>query len=71
MSKLENITCKDVSLETTVKIIHTTAFPIIMYGCENWTEKKSDRKKIDLSEILFVSGATLEDAAAPSGIRST
>ena len=39
------IKCKEVSLETKAKIIHTLIFPITMYGPESWTVKKADRKK--------------------------
>ena len=39
---------KDVSLETKAMPTHTLIFLITMYGCESWTVKKADRKKISL-----------------------
>ena len=46
MKELEEIMkCKDVSLETSTKIIHTLIFSVTMYGCGSWTVKKADRKK--------------------------
>ena len=52
MKEIGKITkCKEVSLETKVKIIHTLIFPITMSGCESWTVKKAHRKKSDSFEI--------------------
>ena len=38
---------KNVKLETMIKIVRAMVFPLIMYGCDSWTTKKADRKKID------------------------
>ena len=40
------IKSKDVSIEVKAKIIHSLLFPVTMYGCESWTLKKADRKKL-------------------------
>lgn len=45
------IKCKEGSVETKAKIIHTLVFPITMYRCKSWTVKKADGKKIDSFEI--------------------
>jgi len=45
------IKSKDVSLATKIKIIKTMVFPVTMYGCESWTIKQADRKKIDAFEL--------------------
>ena len=45
------IKCKEVSLETKAKVIHTFVLPISMFGCKSWMVKKADRKKIDSFEI--------------------
>ena len=52
MKELETmIKDKNITLETKIKIVRTMIFPIIMYGCEFWTTKKVDRKKIDSFEL--------------------
>ena len=38
------VKCKEASLETKAKIIHTLEFPITMYRYKSWTVKKADRK---------------------------
>jgi hypothetical protein len=45
------IKSKDVSLATKIKIIKTMVFPVTMYGCESWTIKQADRRKIDAFEL--------------------
>ncbi|OIR55924.1 MAG: uncharacterized protein A8A55_3328, partial [Amphiamblys sp. WSBS2006] len=42
---------KDISLTTKCKMVHAIVFPISMYGCESWTLKKADRKRIDAFEL--------------------
>ena len=46
----KSIKSRDVSLQTKAKNIDTVVFPITTYGCESWTVKKADRKKIDSFE---------------------
>ena len=43
--------CKEVTLESKAKIIHTLVFPITMYRCKSWTVRKPGRKNIDSFEI--------------------
>ena len=52
MGSLKSIS-KDrgIKLTTTIVIVHTLVFPIILYGAETWTIKKSDRKTIDAFEL--------------------
>ena len=38
-------------LTTKVHIIKAMVFPVVMYGCENWTEKKADCRRIDALEL--------------------
>lgn len=45
------IKSKNINLATKIKLIKTMVFPVIIYGCENWTIKKVDRKKIDAFEL--------------------
>ena len=39
---------RDITLETKVKAM---VFPVVMYGCENWTIKKAERQRIDAFEL--------------------
>ena len=43
-SILEN---KDITLPTKVRLVKAMVFPVVMYGCENWTIKKAEQWKID------------------------
>ena len=38
---------RDITLSTKVRIVDATVFPVIMYGCESWTIKKAERRRID------------------------
>ena len=42
---------RDVTLLTKVCIVKAMFFPVIMYGCENWTIKKGEHQKIDAFEL--------------------
>ena len=42
---------RDITLPTKVLIVKAMAFPLVMYGCEIWTIKKSDRRRIDAFKI--------------------
>src|SRR5215213_7395442 len=50
--KLEKIMKdRDVSLRTKIRIVYAMVFPVFLYGCESWTLKKTERKKIDAFEM--------------------
>ena len=52
MSKLDSIfKSRDITLPTTVRLFKTMVFPLVMYGCESWTVKKAERRKIDAFEL--------------------
>ena len=34
---------RDITLSTTVRLVKAMVFPVVMYGCENWTVKKAER----------------------------
>ena len=38
---------KDITLLTKVHLAEAMVFPVVMYGCESWTIKKAEHKKID------------------------
>ena len=39
---------RDITLPTKVHLVKAMAFPVVMYGCESWTVKKAERRKIDV-----------------------
>ena len=42
---------RDITLLTKVHLVKAMVFPIVMYGCENWTIKKAERQRIDAFEL--------------------
>ena len=49
MTKLDSIfKSRDITLPTNVRLVKALIFPVIMYGCESWTIKKAERRKIML-----------------------
>ena len=42
---------RDITLSTEVCLVKAMVFPVVMYGCESWTEKKAERRKIDAFEL--------------------
>ena len=42
---------RDITLPTKVHLVKAMAFPVVMYGCENWTVKKAKRCRIDAFEL--------------------
>ena len=52
MTNLDNILkSRDITLSTKVCLVKAMVFPVVMYGCENWTVKKARRQKIDAFEL--------------------
>ena len=52
MTNLDSIIkSRDITLPTKVCIVKAMAFPVIMYGCENWTKKKAEHWRIDAFEL--------------------
>ena len=52
MTNLDSILkSRDITLPTKVRLIKATVFPAVMYGCESWTMKKAECRKIDASEL--------------------
>ena len=50
MTNLDSILkSRDIPLVTKVHLVKAMVFPVVMYGCESWTIKKSERQKIDAS----------------------
>ena len=42
---------RDISLPTKVHLVKTMVFPVVMYGCESWTVKKAEPRRIDAFEV--------------------
>ena len=42
---------RDITLATKVRLVKAMVFPVVMYGCENWTIKKDERQRIDAFEL--------------------
>ena len=52
MTNLDNILkSRDITLSTKVHIVEAMVFPVIMYGCESWTIKKAEHRRIDAFEL--------------------
>ena len=44
---------RDITLPTNVRLVKAMVFPVVMYGCESWTVKKAERRRIDAFELWF------------------
>ena len=42
---------RDISLPTKVRLVKAMVFPVVMYGCESWTIKKAEHRRIDAFEL--------------------
>ena len=46
---------KDITLPTKVRLVKAIVFPVVMYGCESWTIKKAEHRRIDVFELFWQS----------------
>ena len=54
MTNLDSILkSRDITLPTKVHLVKAMAFPVVMYGCESWTVKKSEHQRIDALELCY------------------
>ena len=52
MTSLDSILkSRDITLPTKVRLVKAMVFPVVMYGCESWTIKKAERRRIDVFEL--------------------
>ena len=52
VTKLDGVLkSRDITLRTKVCIVKAVVFPVVMYGCESWTIKKAERRRIDAFEL--------------------
>ena len=42
---------RDITLSTKAPLVKASVFPVVMYGCESWTVKKADHRRIDAFEL--------------------
>ena len=54
MTNLDSIfKSRDITLPTKVRLVKAMVFPVVMYGCENWTIKKTQHQRIDAFELWY------------------
>ena len=52
MTNLDGILkSRDITWPTKIRLVKAMAFPVVMYGCENWTIKKTERRRTDAFEL--------------------
>ena len=52
MTNLDSIfKSRDITLPTNVHLVKAVVFPVVMYGCESWTVKKAEGRRIDAFEL--------------------
>ena len=51
MTNLDSILkSRDITLPTKVRLVKAMIFPVVLYGCESWTIKKAEHRRIDVGE---------------------
>ena len=54
MTNLDSIfKSRDITLPKKVHLVKAVVFPVVMYGCESWTIKKAERRRIDAFELWY------------------
>jgi len=54
MTNLDRILkSRDITLSTKVCLVKAIVFPVVMYGCESWTVKKAEHRRIDAFELWY------------------
>ena len=48
---LVQLKSRDITLSTKVRLVKAMVFPVVMYGCESWTVKKAECRRIDAFEL--------------------
>ena len=52
MTNLDSILkSRDIPLSTKICLVKAMVFPVVMYGCDSWTVKKAEHRKIDAFEL--------------------
>ena len=54
MTNLDSIfKSRDITLPTKVRLVKAMVFPVVMYGCQSWTIKKAEHRRIDAWEAFL------------------
>ena len=54
MTNLDSILkSRDITLSTKVHLVKAMVFPVVMYGCESWTVKKAEHRRIDAFDVVL------------------
>ena len=54
MTNLDSILKRrDITLPTKVRLVKAMVFPVVVYGCENWTVKKVEHRRIDVFTVVL------------------
>ena len=54
MTNLDSIfKSRDITLPTKVHLVKAMVFPVVMYGCESWTIKQAEHRRIDAFELWY------------------
>ena len=54
MTSLDSILkSRDITLPTKVRLVKAMVFPVVIYGCESWTMKKAEARRIDAFELWY------------------
>ena len=54
MTNLDSIVkSRDITLPAKVHLVKAMVFPVVMYGCESWTIKKAEHRRIDAFELWY------------------
>ena len=54
MTNLDSIIkSRDISLSTKVHLVKAIVFPVVIYGCESWTIRKAEHRRIDAFELRY------------------
>ena len=65
MTNLDSIfKSRDITLPTKVRLVKAMVFPVVMYGCENWTVKKAERQ-----ELMLLNCGVGEDSCESLGLQ--
>ena len=51
MTNLDILKSRDITLSTKVHLVKAMVFPVVMYGCESWTIKKDEHRRVDVFEL--------------------
>ena len=54
MTNLDSILkSRDITLQTKIHVVKAMVFPVVTYGCENWTIKKAESQRIDAFKLWY------------------